>query len=385
MAEFKRFWLFDDPRSHGARAILRWAADGLNAIGGEARVFALDPGAADQAARMRDDLRAFRPDAVLLANHPASLFWTQLGVNRAPCESIVWLFDDPALMGDEFFSPHEIVLLSDPGFEEGAKRRGAERTLFVPVAAPDAIHAERDERFDAPVAYVGAAADLSGMRNNLSAETATYLDGIAERLAVDPSRSMNQLLEDYPIAPGKRVTLTGPLTYYLYAEANRRSRMRFLTPLAELGLRLYGNDVWKPVIQGTSLEGRFQGGIDPLTDYHRLIRSVRININLRSLQGFCAPTHRDFLIPRLGGFCIATPAKLASMEALDPEGRFGLERFVRAPESDTPEAMKDMARYYLSHPAEREAWIARSQAAVEREHLFSHRMRQLIDLLSTPR
>ncbi|MBZ0256792.1 glycosyltransferase [bacterium] len=378
-----RVWMFDDPRSHGARSIMGWAAEGLRRIGKTVCVSQLVPNDPHSLTQLRDDLLAFQPTAILLANHPAQQFWQQIGFDSAQCASLVWLFDDPFLMGKETFSPEEIVLLSDPSFEQGAKQRGAQTTMFLPVAAPDTINAQSVPEFKTHVAYVGAAADLSAMRNALSKDIADYFDGIAAKKAIQQNADLNHLLSDFPLSESKRITLTGQVAYYVYANANRIHRMNYLLPLADLDLKLYGNDAWRPYLANTKLEACFQGGIDPLVDYHNLIRSVDVNINLRSLQGFSAPTHRDFLVPRLGGFMIASPIYGAtSLEVLDPESHFGLRQFPWAPTADSPEIIADEVKEWLRQPHQRKQWIENASTIICKEHLFSHRMQQLNDALS---
>jgi hypothetical protein len=102
-----------------------------------------------------------------------------------------------------------------------------------------------------------------------------------------------------------------------------------LNVLAPLGLRLYGNALWKTESRGTALESCFCGRLESFTDYPNLIRSVRININLRSLQGFDAPTHRDFLVPRLGGFLLSSAVRVHPVDwkQIDLHRIFRLDEF----------------------------------------------------------
>ncbi|MEW6233989.1 MAG: hypothetical protein AB1656_01255 [Candidatus Omnitrophota bacterium] len=378
----KRFWLFDDPRSYGARAILRGAAEGLRAIGKEARLFPFDPSAPNAAVQLREDLLRFRPDAVLLANHPASLFYSQIGLNEPPCPTLVWIFDDPYMMGDERYSPDEIVLAADPGFIEGARARGAEKIYFLPVAAPMQNDFQTLPPHAVPIAYVGAALSLDGMRARMAPDMAAYLDRIARRKALEPAASFPDLLERDPITEGKRVSFSGPLAYYLYTEANRLARLRFLNALAPFGLRLYGNEAWKPAIQGTALESCFKGKLDPFTEYPHLIHSAAININLRSLQGFSAPTQRDFLIPRLGGFMLATSISPSAIDwrANDPSDRFRLSDFPWAPSYETPEAMAAAALGYLQDEFSRREWVNYAAEIIAKNHTFAKRMEQLLEV-----
>lgn len=379
---FQKIWMFDDPRSYGARAILRWAAEGLRIVGKSVRVAPFDPAKPNQAQRLREDLLRFEPDAALLANHPAALFLHQIELKTPPCRFLVWLLDDPLIMGGEAFGEDEIALVSDPAFADGARTRGAKSVVFLPVAAPDTIEGAAQSNYAAPVAYVGATARPDEMRAQLPAETAAYFDRIAAKKAEDPTRTFAELLEDDPIAPGKQVKLTGQVAYYLYAESNRISRVRHLFPLADMGLALYGNDAWRPQIAHTPLERCFRGGIDPIHDYPKLIQSVDINLNLRSLQGFSAPTHRDFLAPRLGAFMLSTQRHGALVEQVQRDGDlFSLQQFPWSPEAASPETLREAVIRYGENPSLRREWVEYAAADIVERHLFSRRMRQLETIL----
>jgi hypothetical protein len=374
-----RFWLFDDPRSYGARAILREAAVGLQMLGKQVRCCPFDPSQPDSPAFLRQDIEEFQPDAILLANHPASLFCRQVGFPDPPAQMLVWLLDDPFLMGGEPFSADELVLAADPGFIAPARARGAHRILFLPVAAPVHAHAIYKEEYAFPLVYVGAASDLQPLRRQLQPPVADYLDRIVQHKLSRPYAEFQNLLAETPFAAGKQLTFTGQLAYYLYAESNRRSRLQFLQPLASLGLRLFGNPLWSKFIDGTPLHPLFCGSIDPLEEYPHLIRSTRINLNLRSLQGFITPTQRDFWVPRYGGFLLSTQHQkpLPDWRKHDPQNYFRLNEFPWSPVAATPEELAKAADFWLYHPAERQNWILHAAAELQQHHTFTHRMNQL--------
>ncbi len=384
-SKLKRFWLFDDPRSYGARAILRGAAEGLQAVGKEVRLFPFEGNVPNAAQTLRNDILQFNPDAILLANHPASLFLQQIGMHSAPCPMFVWIFDDPFIMGGEPYSPEEIVLVADPAFAQGAKERGASKVLFLPVAAPVSFYAEERAEYQAPLAYVGATSITKHMRQQMDPHIARYLDEIIARKLSNPAIGFAKLLETYPYSPEQRIHLNGQLAYYLYAESNRLSRLRFLEPLVDLGLKLYGNEAWCPQIANTKLADCFQGEIDPFSEYPHLIHSVTININLRSLQGFMVPTQRDFLVSRVGGFLLSTRmnSETTDWRRYDPENRFHLSEFPWSASCATPNELLDTARHYLEKERARKEWIRDACYRIADHHTFTHRMDQLGEMIDT--
>ena len=384
-SSLKRFWLFDDPRSYGARALLCGAVEGLEAVGKQVRIFSLDPQAPAGAEALRNDLLRFAPDAVLLANHPSSLFLRDIGLTAAPCRFFVWIFDDPFLMGEESFSPDDIVLVADPMFAEAARARGARRVLFLPVAAPVHIQADLRREYAAPLAYVGSTQQMNHRRAQMPEEIVRYFDQIVEYKVSDPARGFEDLLESFPMASGKKIILNGGVAYYLYTEANRLSRLRYLRPLASLGLSLYGNETWSAQIQGTDLQSCFRGALDPFLEYPSLIRSAAININLRSLQGYVAPTQRDFLVPCVGGFLLSTTVKNADFywNRVDPDNLFYLSAFPWSFAASSPDDLHQAADRFLKEPNARREWTDFAARIIAEKHTFAHRMEQLGRLLDT--
>ncbi|MFB3786466.1 MAG: glycosyltransferase [bacterium] len=382
-SSWRRFWTVEDSRSQGARLVLKGAVEGLRLNGKEVREFLIQTDDPELPRRIREDIARYQPDVLLLANHPAALFLKQAGISEPPCPCLVWLFDDPAIMGAERFGGDEIVLASDPGFIEGARKRGARRIYFVPVAAPDTAAVERREVYAAPLAYVGSASMHDRARKSMTPEIERYLDEIIRRKVENPERNFTKLMEEHPLAPNKQIRLTGPLSYFLYTDANRLYRLRFLEALAPLGLRLYGGASWIPQIHGTELEPCFQGGIDSLTEYPHVIHSVDINLNIRSLQGFTAPVHRDFLVPRLGGFLLSTAPQKSSFQWkwADPRNWFHLDQLVWSPACGDPQSMVETVRRYLENPALRTEWTERASRTIAEHHTYANRMQQLGALL----
>jgi hypothetical protein len=311
-ASWKRIWTIDDPQSVGARLVLKPAAEGLRLLGKEIREFTIDRMNPNLNQQARQDIESFEPDAILLANHPSSLFFQQIGVDCVTCPVLVWLLDDPDLMGSEPFSPNEIVMVTDPRFQQGAKKRGAQIVGFLPVAAPDRMQADFRPGMIFQLPMWVPFMSIERRVPDIPLPIQAYLERIIAYKVRFPERSFEEIMEEIPYKTDQKIVLSGPLNYYLYSEANRRYRMEFLLALVSFGLRLYGNEAWREEIHGTGLQSCFAGRLDPFQEYPNLIRSATITINLRSLQGFSTPTHRDFLVPRLGGFSIATASQSMS-------------------------------------------------------------------------
>ncbi|MGI6457297.1 MAG: glycosyltransferase family protein [bacterium] len=379
----KKIWLYDDPRSYGARAILREAATGLREVGKDVRLYPYDPTQPNHIQLLKNDLETDQPDAILLANHPSSLFLRQIGFRSPPCQIFVWIFDDPFLMGNEPYSPEEIVLVADPRFSTAARQRKAQRILFLPVAAPVHPQAEVRTEYQHPVVYVGAAASVDAMRAQLPPFLADYLDRIICLKTENPAIEYDELLTRHPLMEGKKITLTGQVAYYLYVESNRRLRLEYLKRLVPFGLRLFGNAEWLNQIRGTPLQECFAGGIDPFREYPDLIRSATINLNLRSLQGYIVPTQRDFWVPAYGGFLLSSPhqKRIDDWGMYDKKDRFHLSRFPWSPVCAAAEEAGKAVDFWLNHPRQRQEWIQSASDIIQEHHTFAHRMEQLGEML----
>ncbi len=376
---WKRFWSVDDLGSRGVRLVFKDMFEGLRLNGKEVHTFPLDPTESDYKDRFRRDLLEFEPDVVILANFPSAFYLREFGIENYSFQCIVWLLDDPEIMGDQEFDEHEIVLVADPQFERGARERGARRIFFLPVAAPDRVTAEYKPELEAPLAYVGSIYIPQEIRKSIRPEQIPWLTTLIHKKVEYPSRSFNEL-SDGVLGQGE---LSRQIQYFLYCEANRIYRYRYLNVLAPLGLRLYGNALWKTESRGTALESCFCGRLESFTDYPNLIRSVRININLRSLQGFDAPTHRDFLVPRLGGFLLSSAVRVHPVDwkQIDLHRIFRLDEFPWSPQKHSPLHLYETAQYYLEHDTERREWIDAASREIAEYHTYARRMEQLGKLL----
>ncbi|MBN2326757.1 MAG: hypothetical protein JXR73_06355 [Candidatus Omnitrophica bacterium] len=382
---WKRFWTIDDPQSMGARLVLKPAMDGLRLIGKEVREFFLDRSDAALCQMARRDVLSHQPDAILLANHPSSVFLNQIGLDSAPCPVLVWLFDDPLLMGNEPFDDKEIVLVTDPQFEAGARQRGAKQVYFLPAAAPDHISANFQEQYAAPINYVGSIHINPKARAGIPPELRGYLKAVIGRKVESPEMNFEEILTRFPLAPGKQIAMTGPLHYFLYTEANRQSRLHFLRALAPHVLRIYGNEMWKDELKDVTMQNCFRGRLDPFLEYPDVIYSSDVTINLRSLQGFRAPTHRDFLAPRLGGFLLSSMIHEDSYDwkSVDPQNLYHLQEFPWSHSFRRPAEMAESASRFLADPQKRKDWIELASREIHLHHLYSQRMIQFGELLDS--
>ncbi|MFH1737944.1 MAG: glycosyltransferase [bacterium] len=376
-----KVWTFDDPRSFGARGIVRGALQGMEEYGWTVHAPLLDPTAG--IASLRDDLLAFSPDLLFFVNQPPDLYLTQMGFSPSEIQQLtdrrlVWILDDPFLLGRDPFNPQDSILVADPAFAETVRQRGGTRVSFLPVAADIETPGRVRDTFSSPVAYVGSVKNMEEWHKKVPLEFDQYLTRvIAEKLKTQ-STAIDQILETMPLAPGRRVNLDGPLAYYLYVMANNQFRIDLLEALIPYGLQLFGGGDWPALLRDSCLRTRYRGALDPVSETPDLYRSASVSINLRSLQGFTAPTQRDFNVPAAGGFLLSSDlgtkptdvcrAYWAGIKSLSFTNR---------------DEMLGKVRESLASPQRRLEWTESVQEVIQHRHRYVHRVDRIAEFLKT--
>ncbi len=372
--------MIDDLSSIGARMAMKWIAEGLRIHGREVREFPLDIFSTESVENMRTDLQEFAPDAIFWVNHSSTVFWERIGLNRAPCAFVTFLFDNPFFLGIQSYDPTDYVFAFDSSTLEESRALGAKQNHFCPVAAPDRIEGTFREEYNHPLAYVGSIFIDHEARLALPASMGQYLNRIVHLKLLNPEIPYERLIESNLYEGGIQLKLNSRFYYYLYSESNRLYRLQMLKPLAKQGLVIYGNSAWKTQTQGTPLATCFRGRLDPFRDYPDQIVSTRININL---QDFSAPPLRDFLVMRLGGFQLVSRLhdRPYDWHSIDPENRFHLDRIPPLPTFRTSEELTEKVSYYLGNESKRNESMKAIQEEILRYHTYAHRLEQIGEVL----
>lgn len=389
--QVKKIWMFDDASSQGARIIMRSVMDALREHGYDLHVFEANHRDPTVRERMKADLLAFQPELIFLANHPINHLLKQLEMEPVNSHVIVWLFDDPIIMGEERFQPHEVVLAADPSFIAGAKQRGAETIVFAPVASPCDIEVEVKEEYRHPVVYAGSVFINQNLRNTIDPKLAPVVRSLIQQKLQHTKTDFQNLLDqidinllmNIPKQVDVKIDLNPALIYFMYAECNRHWRLQFIKALDACGIHLYGNQSWQQYIQGSGIQKRFHNPIDSFTEYPRLIKSADININIHSLQGITAPTLRDFQVPFYGGFQISAAYQdhPASWQTHDPDNTYELDIFPWAESADSPEELYHLVQRFMDQPKARQEWITHTKETIEQKHTMTQRIGQITELL----
>ncbi len=329
------------------------------------------------------------PDLALIFNDISTTSGV-LGENfskRLKIPKVSWFVDAPTalfeMLHEHGLGPGDILASTDRHWFEDVRSscpEMADRTVhYLPLAATYDEPGPVDEAWQCAVSYVGQVRDQRRIfeSSQLKKSVRKILHRIAESLIrhrrlrpdtlVEQAPELAELARRYDLREFFRKFYTE-----IIWEANSRYRERALLPLAELGLRIYGNPDWGRRTRGTALEPCFTGKTVAHQDLPRLYRNSAINVNVHHLQSSTSLNLRVFDVPAAGGFLITD-----YMEGL--EEVFEIDREVVV--YRTPEELREKARYYLDHPDERQEIAERARARVMREHTFAHRWQALLDIL----
>lgn len=374
-----KVWTFDDPRSFGARSIVRGVLRGMEEYGWSVRAPRLDPAAG--VVTLRTDLIEFSPDLLFFVNQPPDLYLLQMGfslleIRQMGVKRIVWLLDDPFLLGGDPFHSEDTIVVADPAFIPAVEERGGKRIFFLPVAADIERPGRVRETFSAPVAYIGSVKNMDAWRRKIAPELDQYLTRVIAEKVRSPARPVEEIMSAMPLAPGRHVQLDGPLAYYLYVMANNQFRIMLLESLVPYGLQFFGNQDWLDLLGSSRLRNRYRGTLDPVTETPDLYRSASISLNLRSLQGFTASTQRDFNVPAAGGFLLSSDFGVKSVDVCR-----SYWEDIRSPSFGDRREMLERVREFLASPRRCKEWVESVQPVIRQRHRYVHRVERIVDFL----
>lgn len=249
----------------------------------------------------------------------------------------------------------------------------------LPLAATYEEPGPEDPAWSCDVSYVGQVRNMNFLFANprLAPRVRTILDRIIQAMLQGKGQRLDRWVRSSPLLAELRAQydLESFLkTYYLQMiwEANSRYRCNILKPLANRGLRIFGNEDWSVLTANTPLEKCFMGKTVAHEDLPRLFRNSKINVNIHHLQSSTSLNLRVFDVPAAGGFLLTD-----YMPGLENLFEIGREVVVYR----TPEELADKVRYFLRHPDERQEIARRARQRVLRDHTFANRWRQALDIL----
>ncbi len=369
-------WSYCDRADRGYGLFKRRIFQALEKLGWSVSLAAVPLLDVSAKAVLRDHLDRFRPDWIFLINQSAGQLYDYLEIpsGRRPYSTrkFVWYLDDPHFFVDRPFEPLEYVFSFDETYLDYLREHTTRACGFFPLAADLEAPGGWDRRFACEVSFVGGVIDQSERRKRLSPEMQNYVSRLVDLQLQFRRKTFFELADEYPIAPGKRIQITPPVAQYLYWEANNQYRLRMVEALAGFDLRIYGNEDWMALLQGTPLAGRYGGPIDPAAELPALFASSAVNLNIHSLQCRGSLNQRDFNAPLAGGFLLSDWVPAA--------GRFFIPGEEAVYWSDVDDLRRKTA-YYLAHPEERAPIIQRGRERVARDHTYDHRVEEWLRIM----
>ena len=334
--------------------------------------------------RLLETVREFKPDLLFSVNH---LGFDSEGVlvgelERLKVKSAVYYVDSPFLImsdPEKMKSPLQTLFLWDSYYVERLRRQGFENVHYLPLATePNLFRPAHDPRFREEVNYslVYVADSLSGAMdkyfNRLPAEFSG--DDIGRRFAElrkSNSRIVPEMLEaladELGIGNGdlRKRFLAGWIT-----KLARDDRLRYLSPMVDLGLTIFGDDGWSEMFAGNV--PRFS---DPVRYFDQLpvvYFKADINFNWTHPQMPEGMNQRVFDVPATGSFLL-TDYRRALEEIFDLETDIAVYR--------SPEEAADKVRYFLKHPNKRKEMSVRARRKILAHHTYRHRIDEILTIM----
>lgn len=325
---------------------------------------------------LQNDLLQRKPDWVFLINQSAAQLYEYLAIPASlrplPCKKWIWFLDDPHFFTGQPFEAGEYVFSFDSTYLDYLQSLRPGGCGLLPLGCDCEEEGIYKKQYACDVCFVGGAIDQSARRSQLPPDMQAYVDLLVEKKLHHREKTFEQLVLEYPIAPGKQIQIPPPVAHYLYWETNNRYRIQTLEALADYDLRIYGNEDWPKLLQNSPLLNRFHGPIDPVKELPSVFVSAKINLNIHSVQCRGSLNQRDYNASAAGGFLLSDWVPAA--------GRF----FAPGKEAIYWSSIEDLRwkiAHYLKEPQERRRIIQRGRARVARDHMYAQRVEQALSVL----
>ena len=333
--------------------------------------------------RLIDRILAFKPDFFLTINH---LGFDEDGVLTSFFRSIEmpvasWYVDSPRLIvgaHDKNVSPYTALFVWDRGYVNEMKSAGFENVVYLPLATDEQIfrplprNARREKVPGCEVGFVGHS-NVGPLRERME-KVAEPLHRLVDRLAEevlrgchpleDPSAflSTDEAHQLSSLGSREKVALEAAVLW----KATVQYRLSCVKKLSGFDACIYGDEGWELLLNNSC---RLHPQVDYYNELPGIYNRCRIHLNATNRQMGKAVNQRVFDVPACGGFLLTDEQE--SLEELFEIGR-------EVVTFRHPEEIPELARFYLGHPAERDAVARRGRQRVLAEHTYRHRLADLV-------
>ncbi len=334
----------------------------------------------------------FRPDIIMCSNENAlddeGLFSRVFAYYHVPL--VTWFVDrpvvSPAARQKKFLKHASIIFVIDRSHMQGLKNEGFDNVHLLPLAANPRRSREPIEKWSMPPVFVGKL-DLARSREALSRLREEwpsmnrldmeFIEGAIEyyrlKYSMHVAAAIKELIEETGFRPGIPPGVMNELERFMEYEAGLRNRVEIISGIKDLGVTTVGERDWRLVVGENNARGYVAYGSDELTDiYNRSLATI--NITRPQLKD--AVNQRAFDVPLAGGLLL-TDAREQVFELFDvPE------------EMEVYTSIQDLRQkimHFKDNPGERLARITRGKKRIMGEHLYRHRLEDMLDIIGATR
>lgn len=381
-----KVWSSGSVSEYTSTPILRAVHRGLNAAGIESEFTSLPRGRTRKYVEYEGLARA-QPNIIFSLNDPSRSVVPQGEFHR-----VVWITDDPTMRKNieahPTFDESEVVLYADEAYLPALQAQGAKRTAHLPVFALLEQKGKHNDAFAFPITFVGmiwnlnpfleklapADRDLLREAHQHALDSGTGTLGLREWWSQrEAPPSLAQAAQRYFQVSGRLFReAASALTYLTYMLDMDWRRRRMAEALLPLGLHIFGNRDWLPVL-GDQYADRYHGFV-PYERLGDVYRSAKIVVGVHSLQLPGSINIRDCDVLRAGG-CLLTDTVSGMNESTIMPERDCLT-------ANTPEKFADAAQRLLNNEDLRNQIQQQGMQTVENGFLPQHRAQIILDALN---
>lgn len=376
-----------EPADNVGRYWVQDSCEAMRELGHRVEVIGLDLPNGRPLVEIIDRLKEFQPDVIFTINHIGLIPEFLEVVNKLGIFIASWFIDDPfRYLKPEIVIQNCIIFICDKIYIQRLRDFGFEKVCYLPGATspkvfkPIELTQVEKEMYGCNISFVG---------NSIYHAYATYkkyyewlADPEAQRIIEETLRLQreNHLLDISDILEVAQRVHNRILSYpglehidsvkvCLEFAAMSLYRKEMIERVADLGLKLFGDDGWKRLLDGRV---ELQGEIDYRTEVPKLYNASKINLNITKTQLKTTINQRVFDVAACGGFILTDYRRdLGSFFEIDDEAIYYEDR----------EDLRCKTQYYLEHEDEREKIAGNARRRVLKEHTFRHRMEEVLSIV----
>ncbi len=383
-----RLWSATSPDAYAHTPLMKTLGQGFTDLGWEWRNIDIRDGFHTRY-KVAEHLIESRPDLILVCNAPSSSTISP-SVERP---RIVWMLDHPNYYShnqfDDLLTKWDHIFYTDRAYEPFFRNLPAGSVQHFTSGPSFTRKGKFRQEMSASIAFVGQYFPIGGLTNKCTSKQKEELLAVAERMIASPitggiqavqelgiSNKVRQILEEHALEYTEPMHRTFPsletkIDYYLYTLANNVKRERYVKPLLQFGIVLYGPLNWLQLL-GEEYKSQFRGWLLP-DDLPDAYASAAISLNIHSLQCPTSVNPRDFDILAAGGCLLSDHVEDMDHEIINS----GSDFFSFENEDELVEKVECL----LNDESLRHATCEQGHQTYLKRHTPKHRAEQIVNHL----